>query len=77
MSHVYDSWDRATDENYETYVLGDFNKNWFNQEDSQLLRSYADICGLTQTVTEATRTVNTARSTTSTCIGLIFNNNPD
>ncbi|CAB4009639.1 Hypothetical predicted protein, partial [Paramuricea clavata] len=22
MTHVYDSWDRATDENYETYVLG-------------------------------------------------------
>ena len=77
MSHVYDSWDRATDENYETYVLGDFNKNWFNQEDSELLRSYADICGLTQMVTEATRTVNTARSTTSTCIDLIFTNNPD
>ena len=77
MTHVYDSWDRATDENYETYVLGDFNKNWFNQEDSALLRSYADICGLTQTVSEATRTVNTARSTTTTCLDLIFTNNPE
>ena len=77
MTHVCDSWDRATDENYETYILGDFNKNWFNQEDSALLRLYTDICGLTQTVTEATRTVNTAHSATTTCLGLIFTNNPE
>lgn len=74
MTHVFDSWEKATDENKETYILGDFNKNWFNEVDSARVRSYANICCLTQTVTQPTRTVRTACSTTSTCLDLIFTN---
>lgn len=38
MTKVYDSWDKATDENKEIFILGDFNKNWLDLDDSALLR---------------------------------------
>ena len=60
MSKVFDSWEKATDENKATYILGDFNKNWFDEEDSALMRYYANICCLTQAVEQSTRTVRTA-----------------
>ena len=71
---VFDSWERATDEGRDTYILGDFNKNWLNEHDSSQLHAYARICGLTQTINEPTRTVCTARSNTSTCLDLVFTN---
>ena len=74
MSKVFDSWEKATDENKATYILGDFNKNWFDEEDSALMRYYANICCLTQAVEQSTRTVRTASYKASTCLDLVFTN---
>ena len=38
MSKVFDSWEKATDENKTTSARGDFNKNWLNDEDSACMR---------------------------------------
>ena len=38
MSKVFDSWEKATDENKTISALGDFNKNWLNDEDSACVR---------------------------------------
>ena len=35
---MFDSWEKATDENKATYILSDFNKNSFNDEDSASMR---------------------------------------
>ena len=74
MSKVFDSWEKATDENKATYILSDFNKNWFNDEDSASMRYYANICCLTQVVEQSTRTVRTASYNASSCLDLIFTN---
>ena len=66
MSKVFDSWEKATDEHKATYILGDFNKNWFNDEDSASMRYYANV------VEQSTRTVRTASYNASSCLDLIF-----
>ena len=55
MSLVFDTWDKATDERKTTYILGVFNKNWLDMHQSATLLSFADICCLTQTITESHR----------------------
>ena len=74
MTKVFDSWEKATNENKATYILGDFNKNWFDEEDSASMRYYANICCLTQAVEQSTRTVRTASYKASTCLDLVFTN---
>ena len=77
MQSVFNSWERATDEGRNTYILGDFNKDWLNENESSQLRAYSTICGLIKTIHEPTRTVRTARSNTSTCLDLVFTSRRD
>ena len=73
MSKVFDCWEKATDEKKVTYILGDL-ENWFNDNDSASMRYYANICCLTQVVEQSTRTVRTASYNASSCLDLIFTN---
>lgn len=77
MQCVFNSWERATDEGRDTYILGDFNKDWLSENESSQLRAYSRICGLIQMIDDPTRTVCTARSNTSTCLDLVFTNRRD
>ena len=77
MQSVFNSWERATNEGRDTYILGDFKKDWPNENESSQLWAYSRICGLIQTIHEPTRTVCTARSNTSTCLDLVFTNRCD
>ena len=73
VSKVFDCWEKATDEKKATYILGDL-ENWFNDNDSASMRYYANICCLTQVVEQSTRTVRTASYNASSCLDLIFTN---
>lgn len=58
MSKVFHSWEVATDEHKVTYILGDFNKNWLDENDSAILRYYSEICCLKQTISLLERFVH-------------------
>ena len=74
---MFDPLERVTDEGRDTYILGDFNKNWFDEEESSQFRVYASICCLTQAVGKPNIMVCAVLSTTSTCLDLVFTNRPE
>ena len=71
--------DKASEENREMYVLGDYNVDWLSNKcpSKNILKSNADTCGLAQLVTQPTRiSVNQAGAKTAKCIDHIYTNNP-
>ena len=69
--------DMVTDESKDIFLLGDLNIDWFSKNCPlrKKLISMADICNLTQVVTQPTRiSITTDGVKTSTCIDHIFTN---
>ncbi|MGL5507016.1 MAG: endonuclease/exonuclease/phosphatase family protein [Paraclostridium sp.] len=80
LDSICESMDRATDENKDMFLLGDFNIDWFAKTCSltKKLSSMAEVCNLTQMVTQPTRIgMKTNCVCTSSCIDLIFTNIQD
>ncbi|KAI8505783.1 hypothetical protein Bbelb_161360 [Branchiostoma belcheri] len=70
--------DKATAEQREIYVLGDFNVDWIKSSDaSKRLQDITQSYGVQQLVDKPTRTVNRGQSVVESCIDLVFTNQPD
>ncbi len=75
-----ENMDRVTDENKDIFLLCDFNIDWLlkNCSLAKKLRSMADVCNLTQLITQPTRISTKVNNvSTSSCIDLIFTNNQE
>ena len=81
MSYLDDlsnGFDQATDSNKDVFILGDFNINWkdHNNSNRTKLMKYAKNCALKQMVNDTTRSSIKLGHRSDTCIDLIFCNIP-
>lgn len=78
LNDLCESIDRATDENRDVFLLGDFNINWKDETNANKIKlsRFAMSCNMTQMVNEVTRLSSRKGRCVETCIDLIFCNIP-